>query len=92
MATTVFPGADLKVYLVADPWERARRRLIQRDPRVPSEDEILEEATRIITRDQQDAAQSVPSKDALQIDTTKIPQQQQVAQIVALAKRITKTP
>jgi cytidylate kinase len=90
MATTVFPDADLKVYLVADPWERARRRLIQRDPRAPSEDEILEETTRIIARDQQDAAQSVPSKDALQIDTTTISQQEQIAQIVAMAKRITK--
>jgi len=29
MGTVVFPEADLKVFLVADPWERARRRLIR---------------------------------------------------------------
>ena len=25
MGTVVFPDADLKIFLVADPWERARR-------------------------------------------------------------------
>src|SRR5881394_1876621 len=29
MGTAVFPQAQLKVFLVADPWERARRRLLQ---------------------------------------------------------------
>src|SRR3569833_591955 len=30
MGTAVFPDAELKIFLIADPWERARRRLIQR--------------------------------------------------------------
>jgi cytidylate kinase len=29
MGTAVFPNATVKVFLVADPWERARRRLVQ---------------------------------------------------------------
>ena len=36
MGTVVFPDANLKVFLVADPWERARRRLIQRLGRHPA--------------------------------------------------------
>ena len=45
MGTAVFPDADLKVFLVADPWERARRRLIQRLERHPTDDEIAERPT-----------------------------------------------
>src|SRR6185503_13168536 len=37
IGTTVFPDADLKVFLVADPWERARRRLVQQLQRSPSD-------------------------------------------------------
>jgi cytidylate kinase len=40
IGTTVFPDADAKIYLVADPWERARRRLVQRLGRAPVEREI----------------------------------------------------
>jgi len=28
IGTAVFPDADIKIFLVADPWERARRRLV----------------------------------------------------------------
>src|SRR5262245_24447130 len=51
MGTAVFPDADLKVFLVADPWERARRRLIQRLERHPTDDEIAEETDLIAHRD-----------------------------------------
>ena len=37
MGTTVFPDATLKVFLIADPWERARRRLTQQIGRRPTE-------------------------------------------------------
>src|SRR5215208_1036209 len=40
IGTVVFPDANLKVFLIADPWERARRRLIQRLDRHPSDPEI----------------------------------------------------
>src|SRR5690349_13999669 len=35
IGTAVFPEANLKVFLIADPWERARRRLVQRLGRGP---------------------------------------------------------
>jgi cytidylate kinase len=47
IGTVVFPDATLKVFLVADPWERARRRLQQRLGRAPAQDEIAEETERL---------------------------------------------
>ena len=35
IGTTVFPDADVKIYLVADTWERAKRRLVQHLKRLP---------------------------------------------------------
>src|SRR5262245_56514360 len=57
IGTVVFPDADLKIFLVADPWERARRRLIQRLDRHPSDDEIAEETDAIVHRDAKDSTQ-----------------------------------
>lgn len=85
MGTVVFPDADLKVYLVADPWERARRRLIQTIGRSPNEEEIAAETDRLVRRDAADATQSAPAKDAVLVDTTYVTQEEQVERIVALA-------
>ena len=89
IGTTVFPSADLKVFLVADPWERARRRLVQRLQRKPSDDEIAEETDRLVQRDAKDATQTVQAKDAVLIDTTTLTQEEQVERIVALARAVT---
>lgn len=89
MGTTVFPRADLKVYLMADPWERARRRLIQRLQRHPTDNEIADETDRLVHRDAQDALQSVPARDAVILDTTYLTQQEQVERIAALARAVT---
>ena len=86
MGTAVFPDADLKVFLVADPWERARRRLIQRLGRRPSDEAIAEETDRLVQRDAADATQTVQAKDAVLIDTTYLTQSEQVERIVALAR------
>jgi cytidylate kinase len=43
MGTVVFPDAALKIFLIADPWERARRRLVERLSRGPTDAEIAEE-------------------------------------------------
>ena len=64
IGTAVFPNAQLKVFLVADPWERARRRLIQRLGRSPSQPEIAEETELLVLRDAKDATQSAPARDA----------------------------
>lgn len=86
IGTVVFPDAPLKVFLVADPWERARRRLVQRLSRRPTEDEIAEETERLVERDARDATQTVQALDAVLIDTTALTQAEQVDRIVALAR------
>ena len=89
MGTTVFPNATLKVFLVADPWERARRRLTQQMGRRPNDAEIAEETDRLVKRDAQDATQTVQAKDAVLIDTTYLTQPEQVERIVALSRAVT---
>ena len=88
IGTVVFPDAGLKVFLVADPWERARRRLVQRLQRAPSQAEIAEETDRLVHRDAQDATQTVQAADAVLIDTTFLTQREQVDRIVALARAV----
>jgi cytidylate kinase len=65
IGTVVCPDAEVKVYLVADPGERARRRLSDR-PEIGAE--AL--ATDLRLRDERDAAQMRPAPDAQTIDTT----------------------
>ena len=86
MGTVVFPRAALKIFLTADPWERARRRLVERLSRGPTDAEIAEETDALVQRDARDAMQTVQAKDAIQIDTTTLTQSEQVARIVALAE------
>ncbi len=88
IGTVVFPDAPLKIFLVADPWERARRRLVQRLSRRPSDDEIAEETERLVQRDAKDATQTVQAKDAVLLDTTFLTQAEQVDRIVALARAL----
>jgi cytidylate kinase len=86
MGTAVFPEAQVKVYLVADTWERAKRRLVQHLRRLPTDAEIAAETDRLVHRDAADATQSVQARDAVLIDTTHLMQEEQVARIVALAR------
>jgi cytidylate kinase len=86
IGTAVFPDADVKVYLIADDWERAKRRLVQHLRRLPTDDEIAAETDRLVHRDAADASQSVKARDAVVIDTTHLMQDEQVARIVALAR------
>ena len=65
IGTVVCPHADVKVYLVADAAERARRRVSER-PEIGAE--AL--ATDLRLRDERDAAQMQPAADARTIDTT----------------------
>lgn len=89
IGTVVFPDAELKIFLVADPWERARRRLVQQLGRRPSDDEVAEETDRLVQRDSRDRTQTVQAVDAVLIDTTYLTQPEQVERIVALARAVT---
>ncbi len=91
IGTAVFPDAPLKVFMVADPWERARRRLVQRLERRPTDAEIAEETEALVARDARDATQSRPDPLAITIDTTSLTQEEQVDRIVALAEAVRRT-
>ena len=65
IGTVVCPDADVKVYLVAEAEERARRRVSDR-PEI-GEDAL---ATDLRLRDERDAAQMKAAPDAREIDTT----------------------
>lgn len=73
IGTVVFPNADLKIFLVADPMERAKRRykeLIKKGEKVLL-DEIYEN---IVTRDKIDSTRKESplkkAEDAVEVDTT----------------------
>jgi cytidylate kinase len=90
IGTVVFPEAQLKIFLVADPWERAKRRLVQRLSRRPTDAEVAEETERLVQRDARDSMQTVQARDAILIDTTYLTQADQVERIVALARGVGK--
>ena len=79
IGTVVFPHADIKVFLTADPAERARRRVIQRHEHDDIDiadlaDEIAETLAQIERRDALDAGRAVAplvaAPDAVRIDST----------------------
>jgi cytidylate kinase len=92
MATVVFPDADVKVYLVADLAERARRRLRDEGVEEPTEEDVLRQSSSIADRDRQDSerehAPLRKSEDAQLIDTTRLSFEQQVDAIVARVEEL----
>ena len=97
IGTVVFPAAEVKVFLTADPAERARRRVAQRheaDVDSPSKEELEQEFTRTLDaierRDQLDSSREVaplvPAADAVHIDSTAASIDEVVARIAALIK------
>jgi cytidylate kinase len=89
IGTVVFPQADLKVFLVADPEVRARRRLAESGHRDPTPEDLAAEVERLLTRDRIDSEREVaPLKeapDAVRIDTSRLTFEEQVERIVKLA-------
>lgn len=75
----VVPGAEVKVYLVADEAVRAGRRLAERPGSVA---ETL--AAEMHRRDDADAPQMLPAPDAVHIDTTNLRVEEVVAKIETL--------
>jgi CMP/dCMP kinase len=81
IGTVVAPDAEVKVYLVAEPDVRARRRLSER-PEIGAD--AL--ATDLRLRDQSDAVRMQPAPDATTIDTTDLDIDDVVAQIEELVR------
>ena len=92
IGTVVFPDAELKIFLIADASERARRRyaeLVQKNGdnnSVPSVEELERE---ILQRDKDDAARAhAPLKkheDAVEVDTSGLTIEEQVTLVYNLA-------
>jgi len=67
IGVVVAPHADLKVWLIADPQVRAKRRHAERDG--ISVDTLADEMRR---RDERDAANTHRAEDAIEVDTTSL--------------------
>ena len=84
IGTVVFPSAEVKLYLTANPAERARRRAVELRGRGESVDEAAL-AREIAARDERDSARSHsplrPAADALRLDTTGLTLEQVVARM-----------
>lgn len=81
IGTVVAPQAEVKVFLVADEDERARRRLAERPG---AEAGAL--AADLRARDERDAVNTRPADDAVLLDTTALTVDEVVDQIVALVQ------
>ena len=90
IGTVVFPEAELKVFLVCDPRERAVRRLREQGIKDPDAAQVAEEVARLVDRDRQDSGRSVApllrAADAVQLDTTGLDFGAQVRVIARLAR------
>lgn len=87
IGTVVMPDAALKLYIIASPEERARRRLLDRRRQGHDDDyeSILADVAR---RDAIDSGRKHsplrPAADAIQIDTTGRTAEEVIAEIMAL--------
>ena len=81
IGTVVAPQAEVKVYLVADTEERAKRRMTDR-PGI-GRDAL---ATDLKVRDESDAARMQPAEDAQEIDTTNLRVEDVVEKIEAMVR------
>jgi cytidylate kinase len=84
IGSVIFPDADLKIYLDADPEERARRRLLQQG--AWSEAGLVQTLRKLQERDRLDSTRAAAplqrAPDALVIDTDDYTPEQVVQQIV----------
>jgi cytidylate kinase len=84
IGTVVAPDAEVKVFLVADREERAKRRVAER-PGIGAD--AL--ATDLRLRDESDAARMQPAPDAIEIDTTSLEVEDVVDRIETLVRERT---
>jgi 3-phosphoshikimate 1-carboxyvinyltransferase len=89
MGTVVFPDAEVKVFLVAELEERARRRLAEQGGGDDAE-AVGAEAERIARRDRDDSTREtaplLKAPDAIEIDTTGLTVEDQVTGVVELVE------
>lgn len=81
IGTHVCPAAEVKIYLVADPGERARRRGAERP-----DDDAAALAEQLHRRDERDAGQMLRAADAVEIDTTALTIDEVVERMATLVR------
>lgn len=81
IGVVVVPDAEVKVWLVADPAVRARRRHLERDGL-----EIGELADELRRRDERDAVNTHRAADAVEVDTTELSLDQVIDRIAGLVE------
>ncbi len=91
IGTVVFPDAVLKIFLVADPAVRARRRLLQ-DGREVDPASLAREVEELERRDAYDSTRAVAplrqASDAVALDTSELGFEEQVETIVERARNL----
>jgi cytidylate kinase len=90
MGTVVFPNAEVKVFLVADLHERARRRLRETGADASSGARLADQADAISARDDTDSGRDVSPlrrpEGAVEIDTTGLTFEEQVSRVIELVR------
>lgn len=87
IGTKVFPDADLKIFLDADPAERERRRLLQQQVSGAAAEIVAEEIRKRDQRDRTRAASPlVAAPDAVKIDSTQLSEDAVLEKIEELVK------
>lgn len=90
MGTTVFPAAEVKVFLTASPEERAKRRYNQLKEK-GFEANITDLSAEIRERDERDRTRAVsplvPAADAVIIDSSRMGIDEVVAEVLTLVRR-----
>jgi len=89
IGTVVFPRADVKIYLDADPAERARRRA--GDPaHTGGQADLADVATAMADRDRTDTTRTasplVIAPDAIHVDTTGVPVEEVVQRVMTVVE------
>jgi cytidylate kinase len=88
IGTAVFPDADLKIYLDASPEERARRRASDPAHTTAGSSALADVATALAERDRNDSTRAASplamAPDAIHIETTGVPIESVVEQVMAI--------
>jgi cytidylate kinase len=94
IGTVVFPGADLKIFMIADVAERARRRKLELEREgqaVAIEDLVRDIDERDRKDSQRDISPLMRAEDAIVLDTSALTIEQQVDFIVGKAEELLRT-
>jgi cytidylate kinase len=93
ITTVVLPDADLKVFITADPEERARRRAAQDVDLGKDEVDVEDTQTALLERDAKDSGRAASplaiAPDAVVIDTTTMSLDEVVGHVCALVDTLT---